>query len=335
MADYRLEWARFADWCAATDQTALPASPQTVAAYLTEEQPARGTAARWIAAIRHQHHRARLPDPCHGPVTRWARRARNGQPTNPEAIYHELAEPVQMVQITGWPAGLFGRRDRLAYLLHHLGPVPANTLTNLQAGQVQVTAPGTVTVTGANPTDLAIESPPGPQGPDLCVACAVARWTWALHQAAVFADRTMAETIAAQPPEPEHICHRISARQPAGPPDWPLFPAIDLWGNLPTPPVPAISVTGMESLLRAVARGQTNRQTIPIRPPAPQAQPPEPAPIPAPPQLHIGDWRDGVAARARAREALADIDDELDAVSTTADEVTTRIQQLLDSTDSD
>ena len=62
---YSRDWAAFEAWCAAWDQTALPASPETAAAYLAllARRLAPGALARHAAALNHRHRRAGHPAP--------------------------------------------------------------------------------------------------------------------------------------------------------------------------------------------------------------------------------------------------------------------------------
>lgn len=124
MADYRLEWARFADWCESAGREPLPATESTVLAYLAEESSTSGTAVRWVAAIRARHRVAGVPDPRLGTVKALLRTARKGGGTDADAMLNEAGQRVLPIAQLGWPNGVFGRRDRLAFLLHRLGPCP-------------------------------------------------------------------------------------------------------------------------------------------------------------------------------------------------------------------
>lgn len=331
-ARYVGEWARFADWCTATDRTPLPASEEGVLAYLAEEQPAGGTAARWIAAIRAAHARAELADPCRGSVTAWVRRARAGRPTQLEALLAELAGPARRLPTTGWPVGMFGRRDRLAYLLHRLGPLPARALPRLSTDHLVRIEPGALTLC-LDGTAMTIRPPL--EDPVLCPACAAHRWLWVLDHAAVFARRPLAQRLATATPTDDHLCADVPARgqQQRGPAGWPLFPAIDRWGYLPLPPVPPLSLRTLEETLRTAGRsGRLRREApVPRRGEEEEERHIELVPVP-PPARRPGrtDWhRDGIQARARAQQSLAGVTDRLDALDAAADELAARTHQLL------
>jgi len=137
---------RFADWCAANRVASLPAAPATVLAYLEAEQPGGRTAARRAAAIRAAHEAAGLPDPCGGPAAAWVRRRRSGAAAAEGEGNEQLGRLAGRLPAAGWPGGLPGRRDRLAFLLSELGSIPAVRLVGLPAAAVTVTGPGSVQV---------------------------------------------------------------------------------------------------------------------------------------------------------------------------------------------
>src|SRR5664279_6093783 len=74
-AAYASDWALFADHCAVTDRSALPASPDTVVEFLDCCPAAPATRRRRVAAIDHHHAGAGHPKP--GGVGGGAGRARS------------------------------------------------------------------------------------------------------------------------------------------------------------------------------------------------------------------------------------------------------------------
>jgi hypothetical protein len=108
-------------------------------------------------------------------VTIWARRARNGNSPSPGDLAEGLVvQALWVLPTTDWPTGAFGRRDRLAFLVHQRAAIPVHALVELQGGDVTVIG-ATVTVnTGKTSVPLA-ESLEDSAGPGLCVACAVLR----------------------------------------------------------------------------------------------------------------------------------------------------------------
>jgi hypothetical protein len=303
MADYTLEQARFADWCTAFGVTPDAVTPAVVRAFLESEQPTGGTAARWAAAITRAAADAGRPDPCTGRARMWIRRARN--PASRSALPEpEIADLAARIPAVGWTAGLFGRRNRLAFLLHQLAGIPGPELVQLRTAHLEVTGHAAVTVlttSGQVPVDAA----------DLpavaCPACAAVRHAAMLRHAADFNRPAARRALGRGQPDPDaHVCVPMEA---AGPPGWPLFPAIDPRGYLELPPVPAMSYRAMKTLLHDGAAGNgTYRLLAPRKPERARQDMPEP-----PPEIRVAppnpNWHaDGVAARARDRDKLAEAD---------------------------
>lgn len=84
---------------------------------------------------------------------------RNGFTTGPETVAAELASPTQALPTTGWVTGIFGRRDRLAFLLRHLAAIPAHHLVTLQTDNLWITDTGKAVVKITGKTPLVAESP--------------------------------------------------------------------------------------------------------------------------------------------------------------------------------
>ena len=219
VATYRREWARFVDWCHASGLQALPASTVDVLAYLNAEQPTGGTAARWIAGIRAAHHESEQPNPCRGPVTAWVRKRRNPGTTLVDER-EQIHKVVQALPVTGWPTGIFGRRDRLAFLLHRIGGIPIRVIAGLRTDQVRL-QPQRLRIT-LDDGDITIDT--GSGDPNLCLACAAVRWRWVLAHGPSYTSRDLAARISGEIPLAGHVCD-VSDDQPVGPPGWPLFPA--------------------------------------------------------------------------------------------------------------
>lgn len=318
------EWARFVDWCTATDRVPLPAATETVLAYLTAENPTRGSAGRWVAAVRAHHHAAGHPDPCHGLITAWLRRTRSG-PLGGDlsVVFADLIPRAAALPSTGWPVGLFGRRDRLALILHHLAAMPAPALVALAATDLTITAPRRLSVT----TSTGVFDLPAGEDGVVCPACAALRWRWVLHHAADYNHRALATSLAAAP-EPGHLvhlCDRVEQPLLGGPPGWPLLPAITRWGHTSLPPVPAMTIRAVQELLRR-ARNPDDRRPAAVTPALDDACAP---PVAAPAQ--DPDWHQrGLTARARTHHSLEAMASQWDQVDTVIDRLTDRTRELLD-----
>ena len=72
----RADTAVFADWCAATGLSPLPAPPETVAAFVDAMGGAKApaTVRRYISSVASMHRAARLPNPCADEIVRLALR---------------------------------------------------------------------------------------------------------------------------------------------------------------------------------------------------------------------------------------------------------------------
>jgi integrase len=148
-AAYRTDWDAFSEWCTTMRFTALPASPETVAMYLThlsetppknspDEKRKVSTIARAMAAICHAHSRAGI-DP---PPTRTARvketmaglRRRLGvAPKRKTAVRaeHVLGMVAQV------PQTLVGLRDRAILLVGFAGAFRRSELVGLDVGDLE------------------------------------------------------------------------------------------------------------------------------------------------------------------------------------------------------
>ncbi|MFJ9371211.1 hypothetical protein ACIRRA_43350 [Nocardia sp. NPDC101769] len=151
---YASAWKRFADWCAATGHTALPAEPRTVARYLavaaddTACPIAKETFTVWVAAIARVHSDARLPDPtADATVRRTVRgirrtRTQAGE-TSSQAPALTLA-PLQdvLTHIHGhartWRQQVAARRDIAALVLMYAAGLRRSEALGLQLGDLSV-----------------------------------------------------------------------------------------------------------------------------------------------------------------------------------------------------
>lgn len=113
---YAGDWARFQRFCADRGETALPADPARVAAFLTAPGSGRAALSRRLAAIDHQHRRHGLPPPGADrdlrTALRQARRTaslRRRPPAPTRAALERMAQSCR--------GDLVGHRDRAVLLL--------------------------------------------------------------------------------------------------------------------------------------------------------------------------------------------------------------------------
>ncbi|WP_060577572.1 MULTISPECIES: hypothetical protein [unclassified Pseudonocardia] len=311
------EWALFCDYATATDQPALPTTVAALTGFLTALPARSDTLARRVRAIATAHRRAGylLSRPDDG----------SAAPTPPRPTRHwgDAGAMIAACPTRGWPHGLHGRRDAflivLTVSLAHPYPV-ARTLTPTEittdappdpsAGSTATADGGAVTVAGQTvPTD------PDPQ---VCSACAVARWLDilgtldGLGRGSARMDLVAADAVTPDDPHRHH---------PRAPHRWPgaavLLPAIDQhgWHDDYRP----ITIRTIRTRLAlAASRTALTAPANRLLPHSPDG-PPDSA----------GPWPAG-APPARTSPSLNDVLTLLDNVADHADALNDRIQALLD-----
>ena len=126
---YARDWTAFETWCDAQEQSALPASPETAAAYLAllARRLAPGALARHAAALNDRHRRAGHPAPGDDPGVRAVLQAARATHRNKQDEAPAVGRPCRRAATPG-PAGLArmaarcpgdlaGLRDRALLLL--------------------------------------------------------------------------------------------------------------------------------------------------------------------------------------------------------------------------
>ena len=144
---YAGDWTRFVGWCREHRQPSLPASAETLAAYLLAVAPtlSRGALGRRRAAIGTMHRQAGLPIPVLDPATHGQLRAA-GRPKAPARPAPVSTAPGLVRMAQACPRDLAGLRDRALLLLAAatLGTVPRLYLLGLDSEHVRFTASGVV-----------------------------------------------------------------------------------------------------------------------------------------------------------------------------------------------
>ncbi|MDN5750265.1 MAG: hypothetical protein L0H64_17435 [Pseudonocardia sp.] len=312
-ARYRHDWALFTDWCTAADTTALPAAPATLAAFIAEHPATPGTQRRRMSAINYAHTSAHLPAPGRSEPIRALLDARRA--ARAARLRETVDAVVAALPVSGWPHGLFGRRDGALLTLAAAGMTYA-AIAGLRRRDLTMHADdGGLTVTTAGP--------PLPLTGD--GAAAVRRWAAVLE----FVDshpstRTLAARLetAALPDAAAHLRY----------PGAPVFTRIDRWGYLPLAPQP-ITAASIGAIAGAHLTGIAPDHALPPpllaedrpRPAADTAPPAPPAPV------RLGAYFDrGIAARHRDHTRLAGLDALIDDIGTRADEILKRTLAILD-----
>ena len=110
---YRSDWAHFLDFCEREGLTHLPASPETMEAFIAfEAQHAVATVERRLYSIRKAHELAGLPNPCGcvavGLALRRVRRSKPNRPGQALGVRRDMLERM----IAAQPDTLQGIRNR-------------------------------------------------------------------------------------------------------------------------------------------------------------------------------------------------------------------------------
>lgn len=233
-ATYRGEWSLFLDWCAAFDVPALPADTRVVAHFLLEENPtaSRAVLRRRVAAINHAHRAGGYPPP--GTVTA----VRRLLSTRRRDIMLARTR-VRELPTSGWPAGLFGRRDALILWLTVIAGIPGPAIGNLRCGDITMADEATIRIGGGHEVDIRVD-------PDDAFGFLPVwrRWAQLRDQLAVRpAAAALVKPLTDARPVPADA--RPSLAQPPDParPDYVLLPSFDQWGNLIA--APGDNSTGM------------------------------------------------------------------------------------------
>ncbi|NQX18270.1 site-specific integrase [Rathayibacter sp. VKM Ac-2857] len=148
---YQADLRSFVAWCAASGRPHLPASPETVAEYLADRAGLITTAGEWryapstlaraLAAINAAHAERNLPLPGHASlVTRTLQGIRRDRqrPTRQAdpLLLSDVQAVLDRIDVTHWPDGTAGIRDRLLILLGWAGAFRRSELTDLRLDDI-------------------------------------------------------------------------------------------------------------------------------------------------------------------------------------------------------
>lgn len=118
-ARYRHDWALFTDWCIAADRNPVPAAPETLALFLHEHPAAVATQRRRLSAINAVHTDHGYPPPGRTETVR--RYLDTARTHRLDRLARLLMQRAAELPTTGWPSGLFGRRDAMLLVLASTG----------------------------------------------------------------------------------------------------------------------------------------------------------------------------------------------------------------------
>ncbi|MDV6297236.1 MULTISPECIES: hypothetical protein [Rhodococcus] len=303
-ARYRHDWALFTDWCTATDRLPLPASPEALALFLHEHPGAPATQRRRVSAINTVHTRHGHPAPGRSETVR--RRLDAARAVRLDRLAPLLLRKAGELPTTGWPGGVFGRRDALLLALAATG-MPFAQLARLRRGDVTVDAGILVATTdGGERFRLAPES-----AVDESPAVAVYdRWAEILAFLDAYPNTDLLAQHLTGPVEIDQF-GALTDRQARQP----LLSPIDRWGHLPLMPQP-MTAQSIASLVRDHLAGRVRaRAPLPLRKQGKRDAGPH-ARTETEVDLDPHYYERGVSARRDARdnlEGLSDIFDEIEA----------------------
>lgn len=156
---YHADWCHFESWCKAHGQSALPATPETVALYVTDLADTHKTAtiSRRISAISQAHQIAGLETPTKSSQVRLILAGiRRSKGTAQIAKTPVLVGDLRRM-LAGLPGNLLGVRDRALLLIGFCGAFRRSELVALDAGDVAITRDGLVVTIRRSKTDQEAE----------------------------------------------------------------------------------------------------------------------------------------------------------------------------------
>ncbi|MFE2122860.1 hypothetical protein ACFW9U_19665 [Rhodococcus aetherivorans] len=316
-ARYRHDWALFADWCTATNHRPIPATPEALALFLREHPAAVATQRRRLSAINTVHTHHGHPAPGRSETVRRpldAARATRLDRLAP-LLLHKAAE----LPVTGWPSGVFGRRDGLLLTLAATG-MPFAQLARLRRGDVTVAA-GALVATTTDGERFCLPPEPG-AGASPAVGV---YYRWAEIQA--FLDQYPNTDLLAQHlTDPVEVEHRVltdrQARQP-------LLSPIDRWGHLPLMPQP-MTAQSIASIVREHLAGRVRPRTpLPLRKQGDRDDDPH-VRLETEIDLDPHYYERGIAARRSARDSLDGLADVFDDIEARADALLEELLTVLE-----
>ncbi|MDO2380085.1 hypothetical protein [Rhodococcus ruber] len=316
-ARYRHDWALFADWCTATDQHPLPASPEALALFLREHPAAPATQRRRVSVINTVHTRYGHPAPGRSETVR--RRLDAARAARLDRLAPLLLHKAAELPVIGWPGGLFGRRDGLLLTLAATGMSFAQ-LARLRRGDLHVDA-GTLvaTTTDGERFCLAPES-----GSSVSPAVGVyRRWAEILAFLDAYPNTDLLAQHLTDPIEMEQgaLTDR-QARQP-------LLSPIDRWGHLPLMPQP-MTAQSIVALVRDHLAGRASVRTpLPLRKQWDRDDDPH-VRLDTEIDLDPHYYERGIAARRHAQDDLEGLTGVFDDIEDRADRLLDDLLSILD-----
>ncbi|QQM55725.1 hypothetical protein [Rhodococcus pyridinivorans] len=311
-ARYRHDCALFADWCTATDHRPIPAAPDTLALFLHEHPAATATQRSRLSAINAVHTGHGYPPPGRTETVR--RHLDDVRAHRHERLARLLVQRASELPHTGWPSGLFGRRDALLLVLAATGMSFAD-ITRLRRRDIRLDGNTLMVTTRAGER---FRLPPDPETGGNPAAAIYLRWA----EIQAFLDQHPGTHLLRHhlTDPTEIITDPLDADQGRQP----LLCPIDRWGHLPhNQPMTPQSVS---TLVRAHLSGRApTRRVLPV-------PPQEDVDACVEPDIALDpDYYDrGTAARRRDQESLDDLTDVFDDIEARADALLQDLMEVLE-----
>ncbi|WP_371054050.1 hypothetical protein [Rhodococcus gordoniae] len=311
-ARYRHDWMLFADWCAAADRSPIPTSPATIALFLHEHPATVTTQRRRLSAINAVHTDHGYPAPGRTETVR--RHLDTTRAERFDRLSRLLLQRAAELPTTGWPSGLFGRRDALLLVLAATG-MTFTDITRLRRRDLRLAGNTLVATTRAGER---FRLTPDPESGDNPAAAIYRRWA-------------EIQTFLDQYPGTHLLRHHLtdSVEIVADPLDaeqgrQPLLPPIDRWGHLPH--AQSVTPQSVSMLVRAHLSGRAPvRKALPVPPQDDIGTSVESDVI-----LDSGYYERGITARRRDHEALGDLTDVFGEIEQRADALLDELLAVLE-----
>ncbi|MEA1798600.1 recombinase [Rhodococcus qingshengii] len=314
-------WTLFTDWSVAHDRPSLPVSPEMLARFLSAHSASTATQRRRISVINAVHRRHGFPAPGRSDDIRAA------LDTSRTARLDELAaragEVISRLPETGWPAGLFARRDAMILTLAATGL----TYTQIAALHIcDVTADPVADALHIDTIDRQrAVTPPGLAAAGASPAQVDRRWMEVLG----FTDRYFSTHMLAacmDTGDGDELAGHDARIDPAD--QRPLLTPIDRWGHTPLTAT-ALTARAVADIAAAHLTGRAPRH---IRPPVRKNLESDSFTTEVADVEPLGDdyYEHGIAARKHAHNTLDGVTSVLDEIEDRADQLLADLLQLIE-----
>ncbi|MDV7246263.1 MULTISPECIES: hypothetical protein [Rhodococcus] len=308
-------WALFTDWCAATDQPSTPATPHQLARFLHDNPAAPATQRRRVSVINTVQRGQGYPAPGTDEAIRGA--LNTTRAARLQRVSALVAERLPQIPVTGWPAGLFGRRDGLILALAAAG-VGLEQIARLRRRDITATADRSASLllsVDGDRIDL-------PASPEIPIGAIYRGWTEVLG----FLDQNHGTRTVAERFEAGRDLAGFDAAYRAD--DRPLLTSINRWGHTPLVPAP-LTARAVTAITQAYLSGRPPAHTIPQRRFRPESAPTT-CPIESDRALDPHYYERGIEARRSAHQDLTDVTTLLNDIEDRADQLLAELLGILD-----